>query len=480
VSSYTLADLQEIDERCREIAVAELGFDAEDVIYHLVSPEEVYFAAANGLPARYSSARWGAQFESEYGRYRAGQSRIYELIFNTHPVHAYLMEGNSLVAQTLVIAHCLGHGYVFERNRWLGAVDREIMPRVVSAAERIADYMGVHGRERVEEFLDACHAIAIHQPQAQLVRRAPAREPEHVPGRYDELFPEEVTAERRRIDEERDALRRRFPREPEQDLLAFIERHARGLEDWQRDVMSIVRSEQSYFLPQLRTKLLNEGAAVLAHQEICQRLPLSDDQYWEYEQLNASVVQPHPGQVNPYNVGVELLREIIRIATEPDDEDRERWSWAGEASGLDRVRTVLRDYDDEALVREFLTSKVCERCRLYAFERSARDPRLIRVSSREADVIRELLVRQTSAFGIPAIEIVDADFRGRGELLLEHRHEGIGLDPEYARGTLAEMATLWGKACTVRTIEERDSARPVWFTGHPDGRIESHDGEPPD
>jgi stage V sporulation protein R len=478
MTAYTLGDLREVDERCRQIAAAELGFEAEEVVYHLVRPEEVYFAAANGLPARYSSARWGAQFESEYGRYRAGQGRIYELIFNTRPVHAYLMEGNSLVAQTLVIAHCLGHGYVFQTNRWLGAVDREIMPRVVSAAERIADYMGAYGRDRVEDFLDACHAIAIHQPQAQLVRRAPTPQPEYRPGPYDELFPEEVAAERHRLADEREALRRRFPREPEQDLLGFIERHARGLEDWQRDVMSIVRSEQSYFLPQLRTKLLNEGAAVLCHQEVCQRLFLPADQYWEYEQLNASVVQPQPGQVNPYHVGVELLREIMRIATEPDEEERERWRWAGDADPLERVRAVLRDYDDEALLREFLTPKVCERCRLYAFERTAKHPQRIRVSSRESETIRELLVGQHSTFGIPAIEIVDADFRGRGELLLEHRHDGIGLDPEYARGTLTEIATLWGKACTVRTIKGRDTQRPLWFTGHPDGHTDRHDQEP--
>jgi stage V sporulation protein R len=478
MTAYTLADLREVDERCRQIAAAELGFEGEEVVYHLVRPEEVYFAAANGLPARYSSARWGALFESQYGRYRAGQGRIYELIFNTRPVHAYLMEGNSLVAQTLVIAHCLGHGYVFQTNRWLGAVDREIMPRVMSAAERIADYMGANGRDRVEDFLDACHAIAIHQPQAQLVRRAPSRRPDYRPGPYDELFPEEVAAERHRLAEEREALRRRFPREPEQDLLGFIERHARGLDDWQRDVMSIVHSEQSYFLPQLRTKLLNEGAAVLCHQEVCQRLFLPADQYWEYEQLNASVMQPQAGHVNPYHVGVELLREVMRIATEPDDEERERWRWAGEADPLERVRAVLRDYDDEALLREFLTRKVCERCRLYAFERTAKHPQRIRVSSRESETIRELLVRQHSTFSIPAIEIVDADFRGHGELLLEHRHNGIGLDPEYARGTLTQIATLWGKACTVRTIKGRDTQRPLWFTGHPDGHTDRHDQEP--
>lgn len=469
MTGYTLADLQQVDGRCREIAAEELGFDVPEVVYHLARPEEVYFAAANGLPARYSSARWGAQFDAEYGRYRRGEGRIYELIFNTRPVHAYLMEGNSLVAQTLVIAHCLGHGYVFETNGWLGAVDRAIMPRVLSAAERIADYMAAHGRDRVEDLLDACRAIAVHQPQAQLIRKAPASEPEHRPQPFDALFPEEVEAERRRAVEERDALRRRFPREPEPNLLDFIERHARGLEDWQRDVISIVRSEQSYFLPQMRTRVLNEGAAVLAHQEVCQRLFLPADRYWEYEQLNASVLQPRPGEVNPYQLGISVLREIMRIATDPDDEERERWSWAGAVDPFEQVRRVLRSYDDEALLREFLTPRVCESCRLYAFERLERDPRRIRVSSREADAIRDVLIRQHSTLGIPHVEIVDADHHGRGELLLEHRHEGVGLDPEYARGTLTQIAMLWGKPCTVRTVRGRDESRAVWFTGRPDG-----------
>jgi stage V sporulation protein R len=477
MSGYTLDDLQAIDERCREIAADELGFDVPEVIYHLVRPEEVYFAAANGLPARYSSARWGAQFDDAYGRYQRGQERIYELIFNTRPVHAYLMDGNSLVAQTLVIAHCLGHGYVFENNEWLGAVDREIMSRVLSAAERIGDYMGAHGRDRVEDLLDACHAIAVHQPQAQLIRKARASEPEHRARPYDVLFPDEVADEREHVAAERAALRRRFPREPQEDLLGFIEGHARGLEDWQRDVISIVRSEQSYFLPQMRTKILNEGAAVMAHQEICQRLFLPADRYWEYEQLDAVVTQPHPGRVNAYNLGINILREVMRIATDPDDEERDRWSWAGNVDPLEQVRSVLRAYDDEALLREFLTPKVCELSRLYAFEHIQQDPRRIRVSSREADVIREVLIPQHSTLGIPHIEIVDADFRGRGELLLEHRHERIGLDEEYARGTLTQIALLWGKPCTIRTINGRDTDEPTWFTGHPDGRSERHVSE---
>jgi stage V sporulation protein R len=472
VSEYTLNDLRSIDERCRGIAVGELGFDVPDVVYHLVRPEEVYFAAANGLPARYSSARWGAQFDEAYGRYRRGQNRIYELIFNTRPIHAYLMDGNGLVAQTLVIAHCLGHGYVFENNAWLGAVDREIMSRVLSAAERIADYMAAHGRDRVEDFIEACHAIAIHQPQAQLIRKAGASVPEQREFSYDILFPDEVAAGRERVETDRETLRHRFPREPQEDLLRFIEANAQALEDWQRDVMSIVASEQSYFLPQMRTKILNEGAAVLAHQEICQRLFLSADEYWQYEQLNAGVIQPHHGRINPYNLGINILREILRIAADPDDEERELWSWAGETDPFDRVRLVLRTYDDEALLREFLTPKVCEHARLYAFEHVKQDPRQIRISSREAEAVRDVLIRQHATGGIPCIEIVDADYGGRGELLLEHRHEGLGLDEEYARGTLSQIALLWGKPCTIRTASHDDPDISVWFTGRADGTSE--------
>jgi stage V sporulation protein R len=126
------------------------------------------------------------------------------------------------------------------------------------------------------------------------------------------------------------------------------------------------------------------------------------------------------------------------------------------------------------MLREFLSPRVCEECRLYAFEHLPRDPRRIRVSSREADAVRAVLIPQHSTFGIPRVEIVDADFRGRGELLLVHRHDGIGLDSEYACGTLTQVASLWGKPCTVETVRGREGDTPVWFTGFPDGRNDEH------
>lgn len=467
---YTAADLQEIDDRCQVIA-AELGFAMPPITYHLLRATEIYDIASRGLPGRYSSSRFGAIYSQQHGDYRMGRSRIYELIVNTDPVNAYLLDGNSIVAQTLVIAHCAGHAWFFGRNQWFHATDRAILPRVRSAAERIDGYMATHGRDRVEDFIDACEAIAVHQPQAQLIKRAPTSEERHRPGRYDALFPEEVAADKARIDVERDARRARRPAEPDGDLLGFIEHNASELADWQRDVISIIRAEQAYFLPQMRTKVLNEGLAVLCHQEICQRLFLPAAQYWEYEQLNASVVQPHRKQVNPYHLGITMLREIMRIAADPDDEERERWSWAGNVDPMDQVRAICTTYDDESLLREFLTPKICEQARLFAYEHVQADPRRIRVSSRECDAIRDILIDRHARFGIPHIEITDADHGGQGVLYVRHHEEGAaGLDGEYARGTVGQMALLWGRPVVVESVRED---APVWYRGRPDGTTET-------
>jgi len=314
----------------------------------------------------------------------------------------------------------------------------------------------------------------VHQPQAQLVQHGAPLDEQLPEGPYDRLFPDERAAARARLEERRAERRERVPEEQRTDLLRFIEHHARELEDWQRDVISILRTEQAYFLPQMRTKIANEGLAVLCHQEIVQRLFLPAADYWEYEQLNASVVQPQPLDVNPYNLGVTILREIMRIAADPDDEERERWPWAGEADPFEQVREVCRTHDDESLLREFLSPGVCEQARLFAYEHIQRDPRRIRISSREAEVIREALIRQHSRFGIPYVEVVDDDYGGRGELLLEHQEEP-GLDPEYARGTLTKMAHVWGRRVVARTVRD---GKPKWYAGDPDGTSGEYAGPP--
>jgi stage V sporulation protein R len=465
--TYTLSDLGDIDEECQARA-RELGLIVPEVVYHYASAERIYDVASRGLPGRYPHWRFGRAYEQQKYGYDHGHGRIFELILNTDPVQAYLLEGNSIVAQTLVMAHCLGHAHVFRANRHFASTDRRILGRVRAAAQRFEAYARRYGRDEVEDFMDACQSLAFHQPLDQFVRPAPWREPLAPPSDpYRDLFPAEAAEARARFEAERDAELARFPRRPEPDLLGFIAQHAPRLEDWQRDLATVARDEAAYFAPNIRTKVLNEGFATLVHNRIVHGMQLDADQYIEFEKLNAGVIQPHAGQINPYNLGYALLREVIRVHDEPTDEDRERFGTVGMVEGWERVLEVVETYDDAALISEFLTARVCEECHLFAWEREPGEP--ARVTSKEADEVRAAWLAQHVNQGFPRLVIVDADGFRHGALILEHLHEGVGLDAEYAKGTLPFLAHMWGRRTVVKSVARDASGelRPVWYDCDP-------------
>ncbi len=467
--TYSLSDLGDIDEECQARA-RELGLVVPEIVYHYASAERIYDVAARGLPGRYPHWRFGRSYEQQKYSYDHGRGRIYELILNTEPVQAYLLEGNSIVAQTLVIAHCLGHAHVFRANRHFASTDRRILGRVRAAAGRFEQYARLHGRDEVEDFMDACQALAFHQPLDQFVRQPDWRAPLEPPtDPYRDLFPVEAAAARDRFVAERDAELARFPRRPECDVLGFVARHAPRLEPWQRDLATVAREEAAYFAPNIRTKVLNEGFATLVHNRIVHAMQLDADRYIEFERLNAGVIQPHAGQINPYNLGYALLREVIRVHDTPTDEDRERFGTVGVVEGWERVLEVVESYDDAALVAEFLTPRVCEECKLFAWEREPGQP--ARVTGREADEVRAAWLAQHVNQGFPRLAIVDADGFRHGALILEHRDDGIGLDAEYAKGTLPFLAAMWGRRTVVQSIarDANGEPHPVWYDCDPAG-----------
>lgn len=85
---------------------------------------------------------------------------------------------------------------------------------------------------------------------------------------------------------------KRFPPEPEKDLLLFIEEYAAYLEPWQRDILTMLRDEMLYFWPQMETKIMNEGWASYWHQRIMRELDLTEEETIEYAKLNSAVVVP--------------------------------------------------------------------------------------------------------------------------------------------------------------------------------------------
>ena len=330
-----------------------------------------------------------------------------------------------------------------------------------------------------------------------IVKRQPARPPSVRPiDPYGDLFPREAASAQQQHDDDVQAWRARFPREPDADLLGFILAHAARLEDWQRDIVSILRDEAAYFSPQRRTKIANEGFAVWVHSQIVQGLQLPTDEFVEYDRLNASVGQPHQMSVNPYNLGYELWKEVERIYDHPTDEERIQFPGAGEISGRARVLELAAVCDDVSLIAQFLTPGVAERCKLLAWEREPGEQNRVRITTREAEEIRDKLVTDLSRRGTPRILVTDGDAFRKGALWLEHRHEGSGLDAEYAQGTLPAVARLWGRAVYLETVESVTTAKstptptgvpapvtelkPAWFVAHPDDEMATVLTERPD
>lgn len=257
-----LDELRKAIEEIWEFAAENTPLDPFPIHFELVPAKVMYEIGAYGLPGRFSHWTHGKAFHQMKTMYDYGLSKIYELIINTNPAQAFLMEGNSLIQNKLVIAHVIGHSDFFKCNAYFQHTNRQMAETAGVTAERIRAYEQEHGQREVEEFLDAVLAIQEHiDPNLRIARRR-APQPGDRPTRkrgsdYDDLWL------MRGDDEEPIAPvpGRKIPPEPEKDLLLFLLQYAPDLEDWQRDVLNVVREEMLYFLPQMQTKVLNEGWA---------------------------------------------------------------------------------------------------------------------------------------------------------------------------------------------------------------------------
>jgi stage V sporulation protein R len=232
--------------------------------FEVVPATIMYEVGSYGLPGRFSHWTHGRAYHQMKTMYDYGLSKIYELIINTNPAQAFLMEGNSLIQNKLVIAHVIGHSDFFKNNVYFQHTSRQMVESVAMNAERIRHYEFEHGAPEVEKYLDAVLAIEEHiDPNLRVKRidellRAPDRKrhPNERSTPYDDLW----DLEKRELPPP-PPPGAKFPAEPEKDLLLFLIHYGPQLEDWQRDLISIVRAEIQYFLPQMQTKIANEGWA---------------------------------------------------------------------------------------------------------------------------------------------------------------------------------------------------------------------------
>jgi stage V sporulation protein R len=469
----------------------EFGLDCFTTYFEMVDYRQMCeIASYGGFPVRYPHWRFGMEYDHMLKSHTYGLSKIYELVINTDPCYAYLLEGNSLVDQKLVMSHVYGHCDFFKNNSFFAHTDRRMIDEMANNAARVRRYMDRHGVSPVESFIDTCLAIDnLIDPWAPL--REPSREtkasagvaldPKEVDvGRlpsvrgYLESYinpPELLAAERARRKEEEEAQRRRVPHSPERDVLGFLIQHA-PLELWEADVLGIIREEAYYFLPQMQTKIMNEGWASYWHSKIMTTRALRDAEVIDYADACAGVMSTAPGQLNPYKIGIELFRDIeerwntgrFGKAYDECDSLAERASWDKKlGKGKEKIFEVRRLYNDVTFLDEFFTEDFARQHRFFTFRENRRSGRF-EIEGREFAKIKGKLLAQLTNFGQPFIYVIDANHLNRGELLLGHRHEGTDLRLDYARDTLRALERIWRRPVSILTVVDERPKR-IRFDG---------------
>jgi stage V sporulation protein R len=467
------------------------GLDFYDVVFEVLDYDQLNEVAAyGGFPTRYPHWRFGMDYEELAKTYTYGLSKIYELVINNNPVYAYLMKANAAVEQKLVMAHVFGHADFFKNNLWFSKTNRRMIDAMANHATRVRSYIDRFGVENVENFIDAClslenlidyHAAFIErQDRRERLAVEPAAEEEsrgkipRLPSKhYMEPYinPPEFLEEQKAKLVERAKRKKRVPEDPQRDILQFLIDNG-PLENWERDILSIVRQEAYYFAPQAMTKTLNEGWASFWHSTIMTQRALQDSEVIDFADQHSGTLAMSPGRLNPYKIGIELFREIEerwnkgKFGKEYDEcddlEARRRWD-RKLGLGRQKIFEVRKIYNDVMFIDAFMNEEFCERLKLFVYGYDVRTGRHV-IVSRDWRKVKERLLFQLTNLGQPIIHVTDANYANRGELYLHHRWEGIPLDLEKARDTLKNLHRVWRRPVHIESVDDER------------GRLLSYDG----
>ena len=467
-----LRDIQEeIEGHARNF-----GLDFFPIIYEVLDYKTMNEVAAyGGFPTRYPHWRFGMDYEQLSKSYEWGLSKIYEMVINTSPAYAYLLEGNSTTDQKIVMAHVCAHVDFFKHNYFFSKTNRKMIDGMANHAARVRRHMARWGQDVVEDFIDTCLSLEnlIDPMSAYIARTAAPKaktedgdEPEESVGKlkakgYMDSFinpPSYLEAQKKKKEEELKRQKRRFPEQPVRDVMQFLIEHA-PLEHWQRDVLEIVRDEAYYFAPQAMTKIMNEGWASYWHSKILTEKALTAAEVIDYADANSGVLATAPGRLNPYKLGVELFRNIEdrwnkgqfgKEWDECDSMDLKR-NWDRRTGlGRQKIFEVRKLYNDITFIDEFFTLEFCVEQKFYQFGFQERTGNW-EIMSREHKKVKDQLLRMLTNRGQPVIVVEDGNFENRSELLLRHVHEGTDLDGSQARDTLRNATKVWTRPVSLLT-----------------------------
>ncbi|WP_067932652.1 SpoVR family protein [Alicyclobacillus kakegawensis] len=467
------AELKELErsiERIMEIADG-FGLDYFPMRYEVCPSDVIYTFGAYGMPTRFNHWSFGKAFHRLKLEYDFGLSRIYELVINSNPSYAFLLDGNTLLQNKTVCAHVLGHSDFFKNNSAFAQTSRDMVERMAANAERVRRYELEYGRQRVEQVLDAGialqqhvdasrHADAVRRERMRRLREDKRQRARSRTGPYDDLWRlgEESggsgteSQAKHGVDQAgADAYARRSTQRmlvPERDLMLFLIDYSRVLEEWERDILSLLREEMLYFWPQLETKIMNEGWATYWHLRIMREMDLTDAEAVDFAQMHAGVVLPSRTTINPYQLGLAIWEDIEKRWNDPTEEERERFG-REPSQGRDKMFEVRETETDVSFLRNYLTKDLIEDLDLYLYQKVGNEWKVVET---DWEKVRDHLCASRVNGGIPAIWVEDGDYNNNGELYLKHGYEGVELDLKHVEKTLPYVHRLWGRGCHLETV----------------------------
>jgi len=461
-----------------EIARA-AGLDFFETRFELVDFDTMQqIAAYGGFPQRYPHWRFGMEYEKLRKQHVYGLGKIYELVINNDPCYAYLVADNEMVDQKLVMAHVYAHCDFFKNNYWFSKTNRKMMDDMANHATRIRRHVDHQGYESVERFIDTCFSLDnLIDPFSPFMQREVDEQPAQT-GRDEQHVEQQIVRFKAKpymeswINPQRDADRQRkelltrhekaksvLPEQPLRDVLRFLLENA-PLEDWEADILSIIREEAYYFAPQGQTKIMNEGWATFWHTRLMTTRILRDSELINYADHHSGTVAMSPGQINPYKIGVELFRDIEdrwnrgRFGKEYEEcrSMAEARKWDKKlGQGMEKVFEVRRIYNDVTFIDEFLTPEFVERFKMYHYRYDPATRRMV-VVSRDFDKIKAQLLFMLTNHMQPYIYVVDGNYANRGELYMAHQYNGVDLDIKYAVETLKNVQQVWRRPAHLQAL----------------------------
>lgn len=442
MTNYSIRELEEWNEKIEEIA-KEVGLDYYEQEFEICSYEDmINYETYIGMPSHYPHWSFGKSYERKKTLHRYNLTGLpYEMVINSDPCIAYLMKDNTLLLQVLTIAHVYGHNDFFKCNRLFkeGTRAEITVEQFKNHANRIREYIsdpGI-GYERVERILNAAHALKFQT--SRVVGEKILSNDEKRKRALEELQkPKEYSNPLLMTKEEKEQPvpdLRKIPLEPVEDILYFIYNYGK-LSDWEKDIINIVREETKYFLPQIETKIMNEGWASYWHYNILNKLDLPQDMHIEFLKRHNQVIRPHIGQINPYYVGFKIFEDLVK--KHPDNPKK-----------IFEVRAIERD---SSFLRKYLTQELCEEMNLFQYVKIGNDYLISEVSDEEGwKNIRNHLASTVGASGIPNI-VVNEWVPKDNMLVLEHQYDGRELELNYAYETLKHVVDLWDGKVVLLTV----------------------------